>query len=103
MNPFLKAEKKQNERWCKLKTVTTNVLNSEYQNKVKNERFIIADKNIEKETTNSFKSEKPKRKEYHSFLHFTDNETKNIPSKPKEIDIENMDNDALNEEFPALC
>ena len=112
-NPFLLKTKPECSRWKQLKT-NENTLNTK-KNEVKhtNDRFKIinekeerSDKQERYEKRNifqqTFKSENPERRISKGFLHFT-NETKKLEEKkPTTINIEEMSESVLDNEFPTL-
>lgn len=106
-NPFLLKTKPKCTRWEGLNT-NENILNTkEDEVKHTNDRFkVINEKEERYEKRNifqqTFKSENPERRISKGFLHFT-NETKKPEEKPITINIEEMSESVLDNEFPTLC
>jgi len=104
-NPFLLKTKSKSSRWKDLSTEeeTLRIKENEVN---KNERFKVINEQEEPyEKTNifqqKFKSENKERRISKGFLHFT-NETKKPEKKPITINIEEMSEAVLNDEFPTL-
>jgi len=104
-NPFLLKTKSKSSRWKGLSTEdeTLRIKENEVN---KNERFkIINEREEPYEKTNifqqRFKSENKERMISKGFLHFT-NETKKPEKKPITINIGEMSEAVLNDEFPTL-
>ena len=105
-NPFLLKTKSKCPRWEGLNVGYDTLSTKENDVNKKNERFkVINEREEPYEKTNifqkKFKSENKERKISKGFLHFT-NETKKPEKKPITINIEEMSEAVLNDEFPTL-
>ncbi len=105
-NPFLLKTKSKSSRWEGLNVEEETLSTKENEVNKKNERFkVINEREEPYEKTNifqqKFKSENTERRVSKGFLHFT-NETKKPEKKPTTINIEEMSESVLNDEFPTL-